>query len=304
MSLFLNRLLGLVCLLLYCAGASAQDASYALVSDGRIQIGIPDVLAEAKTQIPSEERSNVLANPQQVSNLARTLYVRRLLAARAEAQGLADRPETAAALRRVRETMLAEAMLSQAVAAKLPDDASIEAQARANYQARPKDFERPEQIRVRHILLVMPQGDEALAAAVEKKAQDLMAQLRAGADFAKLAAEHSQDPASARRGGDLGFFGRRDMVGDFSQAAFALQNPGELAGPVRTRFGYHLLQFMDRKPAGMRSFEEVRGQLMDQIRAKLANEAQTDLMRAFMAEGKLNEEAIQAFVGEQQGAKP
>lgn len=96
-----------------------------------------------------------------------------------------------------------------------------------------------DQVRVSHILVSVGSPDEEPAA--RAKAQNLLQQLRSGADFAQLAREHSEDPVSAAAGGDLGFFGRDKMMPEFEKAAFALK-PGELSDLVITPFGYHIIR--------------------------------------------------------------
>ena len=96
-----------------------------------------------------------------------------------------------------------------------------------------------DQVRVRHILVSVGSPDEEPAA--RAKAQNLLQQLRSGADFAQLAREYSEDPVSAAAGGDLGFFGRDKMMPEFEKAAFALK-PGELSDLVITPFGYHIIR--------------------------------------------------------------
>ncbi len=118
---------------------------------------------------------------------------------------------------------------------------------RSLYEANKHRFERPEQVRARHILLRLP-SDSTDAVEVEQRIQALLAEIRAGADFAEMAQRHSQD-TNAGEGGDLGYFERGRMVPPFEEAAFAL-SPGEIGGPVRTEFGWHLIKVEDRRPAG------------------------------------------------------
>lgn len=89
-------------------------------------------------------------------------------------------------------------------------------------------------------------ADEANA---EEEIRDLLAEVRAGGEFASLARSHSDDPGSAERGGDLGFFGRGRMVKPFEEAAFALE-PGAVSEPVRSQFGWHILKVEERKGEG------------------------------------------------------
>lgn len=122
-------------------------------------------------------------------------------------------------------------------------------------------FSTPEQIRASHILFKLEGKDEA---AVRKTAEAVLAKARAGADFAQLAKQYSEDEASRAKGGDLDFFGRGRMVPEFEDAAFALQ-AGQVSDLVKTQFGWHIIKVTDRRPATVRPLEEVRQQIVDQI---------------------------------------
>jgi len=99
-------------------------------------------------------------------------------------------------------------------------------------------------VRISHILMsVQPNPDAAEQA--RKKAEELLARLRKGEDFATLARNYSQDPGSAKNGGDLGTLERGDLVREFEEVAFALE-PGEISGVVRTQFGFHIIQLIEK----------------------------------------------------------
>lgn len=95
-------------------------------------------------------------------------------------------------------------------------------------------------------------SEETVTGAAKKKADDLYAQLKKGANFAKLAKANSQDTASAANGGDLGFFGKGKMVPDFEKAAFALK-VGEISKPIRTVYGYHIIKVTAKKGSQIRA---------------------------------------------------
>ncbi len=96
-------------------------------------------------------------------------------------------------------------------------------------------------------ILIIPKPGPAQETAAQAKVREAMAQLRAGKKFAAVAAKFSQDPGSAAKGGDLGWFGQGQMVPEFETAAFALK-PGETTRqPVRSRFGYHIIKLLERK---------------------------------------------------------
>ena len=148
-----------------------------------------------------------------------------------------------------------------------PDSVKVPDQdIRKQYDAHLDDYKQEEQVRARH-LLISPdpaRGAKADAMALQR-ADSLVKALRGGADFADLARRFSQDPGSASNGGDLGFFTRERMVKEFSDTSFALP-VGGLSQPVKTRFGYHIIKVDEKKPAGVRPFEEVR----NEIRLRLA----------------------------------
>ena len=117
---------------------------------------------------------------------------------------------------------------------------------RAYYTEHQEEYAQPEQVRARHILVE-----------TEAQAQAAMARLRGGEDFAKVAREISTDKGSGANGGDLGWFGRGRMVPPFEQAAFGAPL-GEVVGPVKSDFGYHLIQVQERRAAVTSGFEEVK----------------------------------------------
>ena len=102
----------------------------------------------------------------------------------------------------------------------------------------------------------------------EEKANELLAAIEGGADFHELASGNSKCP-SGSRGGDLGDFGRGQMVPEFEQAAFAL-NIGEISGVVKTQFGYHLIKLLDKKDVV--PFTDVKGQIQQYLTSKKQNE--------------------------------
>jgi peptidyl-prolyl cis-trans isomerase D len=126
--------------------------------------------------------------------------------------------------------------------------------------------ETPERRKASHILVESGSDD----AAAKKKAEDLVARARAGEDFARLARENSDDPGSRAAGGDLGWATREAYVKEFSDALFAMKDKGEIVGPVRTQFGYHVIRLDDVDTPHVRSFEEMRGELEPEYRREQA----------------------------------
>jgi peptidyl-prolyl cis-trans isomerase D len=158
-----------------------------------------------------------------------------------------------------------QAKLEQAMT--IPD-----ADLHATYSASMDNFRIPERVKARHILI---KADEKASAAEKKqalaKAEDILKQLKAGADFTQLAQKNSDDTSNAPKGGDLGFFVRGQMVPEFDTAAFALK-PGQLSGIVTTKFGYHILRVDEREAARVKPFEEVKEQLATELKKQRVTE--------------------------------
>jgi len=136
-----------------------------------------------------------------------------------------------------------------------------------------EQYTTPEQVRASHILLKTEGKDDA---AVKAKAEALLKQAKAGADFAELAKKNSEDEQNAKSGGDLDYFGRGRMVPEFDQAVFAMQ-PGQISDLVKTQYGYHIIKLVDKKSAATRPLAEVRQQLSDQLSYERAQAQAADL---------------------------
>jgi len=122
-----------------------------------------------------------------------------------------------------------------------------------------------EQVRARHILIAFkPDASFKEKSAARAKAEDLRKKIAAGADFAALAEKNSDDTASAREGGDLGYFGKGQMVESFEKAAFGL-TPGKISPVVESDFGYHIIKVEAKKDAGKLKYEDVKPDLKEYL---------------------------------------
>ncbi|MBW1857440.1 MAG: peptidylprolyl isomerase [Deltaproteobacteria bacterium] len=139
------------------------------------------------------------------------------------------------------------------------------------YELNQESFKNPKKIKARHILLeVSPDASESKETETKERALSLLKRLKDGEDFAALAKKYSQDPA-ASKGGDLGYFTRGQMAKPFEKLAFSLKK-GELGGPVKTQFGWHIIQVDDIKDATIKSFSEVRNQIVTTIKNDISKE--------------------------------
>ncbi len=144
------------------------------------------------------------------------------------------------------------------------------------YESQKLNYMRPERREARHILIEIAQdADEAEVAKAKARIDDLKKQLSDGADFAELAKANSQDSGSAQQGGDLGLFGRKEMDPAFEQVAFSLSE-GEISGPVRSSFGFHLIKLIRIEASQTKSFEEVSEGILHAAQAEQADQIFVD----------------------------
>lgn len=164
----------------------------------------------------------------------------------------------------VRQELASRKYLEQAVPVPEVSDDEIA----AFYQEKPQYFARPEKVRASHILVRVERGaDEKAKAEAKQRAESILADLRKGEDFATLAERYSEDAKARGKGGDLGEFGRGEMVKPFEEKAFSMK-PGEIAGPVETEYGWHIIRLDAHTPAGTQPLAEVK----DRIRKALVGE--------------------------------
>lgn len=155
----------------------------------------------------------------------------------------------------------AQLRLDQIAAQVTPTDAELQ----AAYDKNKDRYNEPEKRHARHILIPAGKDD----AAARKQADDVLAQAQAGKDFGALAKQYSQDPGSADKGGDLGWADKAQFVGPFADALFSMK-PGEIRGPVKTQFGYHIIRLDEIQAGKTKPFESVRGELEAELKRNAA----------------------------------
>lgn len=143
------------------------------------------------------------------------------------------------------------------------------------FEANKASYGQPEQVRASHILV-----------ATEAEANDILKQLKSGADFAKLAKDKSLDTGSKNAGGDLGYFGKGVMVAEFEQAAFSLK-VGELSGPVKSQFGYHIIKVTDHKAAKAATLDEKKAEIKEQLVLQKVSELAATWLTDLKAKAKI-----------------
>jgi peptidyl-prolyl cis-trans isomerase C len=179
-----------------------------------------------------------------------------ILAQAADQHQLANRDDVKQRIEFERHKALMEALLQDAGKAAMTDDAMHKV-----YDEAIKQTPNEEEVRARHILV-----------ATEGEAKDIEAQLKNGADFAAVAKEKSKDPGAAE-GGELGWFTKDQMVPEFAEAAFKLDK-GQISDPIKTQFGWHIVQVEDKRIKPTPTYDQVKGQLQNYI----ARRAQAELV--------------------------
>lgn len=161
-----------------------------------------------------------------------------------------------------------------------------EADAKKFYDQNIDKFKQGDRIRASHILCgVDPKATNAEKMKAKEKAEELLKEIKAGKDFAELARTNSTCP-SKTQGGDLGFFGKGQMVPAFENAAFALK-PGEVSNVVETQFGYHIIKVTEIKEAGFTSFDEVKDKIEGYLKNLKVQKAVNDYVAQLKEKAKI-----------------
>jgi peptidyl-prolyl cis-trans isomerase C len=187
-----------------------------------------------------------------------------LAAKAAEEKKIADQKEFQNRITFIRRKLLMELLLTQEGKAAVTDAAMKKV-----YEEASKQMGGEEEVRARHILV-----------ASEAEAKAVLAEVNKGTDFAELAKQKSKDPGAAAEGGDLGWFGKGQMVPEFAETAFKLDK-GQVSDPVKTQFGWHIIKVEDKRTKPVPEFDKVK----DQIETYVMRKAQAEYI------GKLREGA-------------
>lgn len=161
----------------------------------------------------------------------------------------------------------------------------------AYYDQHRDEYRLPEQVKVSHILIKTPlpaadgKVDDKAVEAARVKAEDVLKQVKAGGDFAKLAEKYSDDPGSAKNGGSLGLIGRGRTVPEFEKAAFSLPK-GQISDLVKSSYGYHIIRVDDKQDAHMKTLEEVKGDIEPILKQQKAQRAAENAANALVKQAR------------------
>ena len=201
-----------------------------------------------------------------------------LIAKAAEAKKIPDSAEFKQRLAFMRNKALMETVLGEESKAAVTEPAL-----RKIYDDATKTMGGQQEVRARHILFrVNDPNDAAASKAAEDKVKNTIERIKKGEDFATLAKALTEDPSGKQDGGDLGYFTRDQMVPEFSEVAFTLEK-GQLSGPIKTQFGWHVLKVEDKRMREPPPFDQVRGE----IERFASRKAQVDLVTKLRASAKV-----------------
>jgi peptidyl-prolyl cis-trans isomerase D len=159
------------------------------------------------------------------------------------------------------------------------------------YNQHRDEFRAPEQVKVSHILIKTPlptpgaKEDEKAVADARAKAEDVLKQLKAGGDFAKLAEKYSDDPGSAKAGGELGWIGRGRTVPEFEKAAFSL-GKGQTSDVVKSSYGFHIIRVEDKQEAHLKTLAEVKSEIEEKVKQEKTAHATEVAANALLSQAR------------------
>jgi len=273
-------------LLVACAKKGEQKASAYVVKVGSVTITQDDVTREMNG-LPAQIQK-MFAGPDGTERFVDELVKKEMLYQEAKKKGFESNPEYQKKLEEFKKLTLISMMLEKEIEGKAK---VTDKDVKDYYEKHKAELTTNNQIKASHILVK-----------TEDEAKKIVDQLKKGGDFAKIAKEKSIDTGSAKNGGDLGFFSRGQMVPEFETAAFSLKE-GEIGGPVKTQFGYHVIKVTGKKEGKVVDFEKVK----DLLTQKVAAEKQKEAFDAYL-EGlkksytvEKNKEAIAAIAGAGKG---
>ena len=261
-------------------GAQPQ-ADPPLVVNGDVALTANDFEAYLE-KVPAKLRTDFRADLERVRKTVDGLWVQRMVAQRARAAGLANDPLVAARIAQAQETVLVEAyMLQIEKDMKFPD---LVPRAREVYRATQDNFKVPGRIHVQHILVDVKcrNRDDAV-----KRAKEIHAEVTSGKEeFTAYAKRFSDDPSKEKNGGDLGLMQQSAFDEQFRTAVAKMAKPGEVSEPIETRFGFHIVRLVKREPDRVKSFDEVKDDLIALEKQKMVDEARTQVVLAVRADPK------------------
>ena len=243
-------------LLFSCAKKGEQKSSAYIAKAGSVTITQEDVKRELKG-LP-EQIQKMFEGPEGAERFVDELVKKEVLFQEAKNKGYENNSEYQQKVEDFKKLTLISILLEKEIEEKAK---ATDKDVKDYYEKHKADITTNNQIKASHILVKS-----------EDEAKKILEQVKKGGDFAKIAKEKSIDTGSAGNGGDLGFFARGQMVPEFEKVAFSLKE-GEVGGPAKTNFGYHIIKVTARKEGKVVEFDKVKDLLTQKVTAEKQKEA-------------------------------
>jgi len=235
------------------AAAPAETKDYTVLKVGGEEIKNSEVLETWKGLFPTGQAQDFNSFDENIrQNVLRGLVSERLIYAEAVKAGYDKDPEVKRRLANLEKQLVMQGFMENKAKTLATDE-----QLKAAYNEKAASSKGQEEVRARHILV-----------SSEDEAKKLYEQIKKGGDFEKIAKEKSADKGSGANGGELGWFTKDRMVPEFADAAYKLKK-GDVSAPVKSEFGWHIIQVEDRRPLQVASFEEMK----ESLKAEVANKS-------------------------------
>ncbi|MBW1938287.1 MAG: peptidylprolyl isomerase [Deltaproteobacteria bacterium] len=263
-----------------CSNTFASDEKENILAQvGSYKLTLEEFEVQIQS-LPPQLQMALLRNPQLKEQFLDRWVDITLIAQEARDKKLDQDPEIQAKIEDIMNAVLAQEFLQREMGDKVKvTDDEIE----TYYNGHKEDFANLESVKARHILLKVPEGvNEKAWKEAESKAKDIKKKLENGKDFAELAKKYSDDPGTKDSGGDLGFFTKGRMVPEFESVAFSLK-PGELSEPVKTNFGYHIIEVQEKKAASIKNLADVQAQIRQALQTEKQQKSQDALIEQLKA---------------------
>jgi peptidyl-prolyl cis-trans isomerase C len=256
------------------SAATDADASRVVASRGGVELLVADVDAKIRS-MPPDLQEGYLTEADRVARLIDSLLLTKQLAHEAERNALDQDPEFRGDLALKRAELLAARQVQHHFAAQADPD--IEALAHERYLASPEQYRRPPKISLRHILISTEQQDDEAARAL---AEEALRRARAGEDFVALVREYDPSPDAAERS-FIGDVDVRRLDRGFAAALRELKDPGDITGPAKSRFGYHVIRLEKVEVFDVPPFEQLREEIGKGLMAEARTAAKNRYLSRF-----------------------
>ncbi|MDO6746798.1 peptidylprolyl isomerase [Gilvimarinus sp. 1_MG-2023] len=267
-----KRVAAIAVILVSPLATAEQDAQgEVILAEGDVTVTVQDIVNYAIVNLKAEQRQEILETDKLLNRVTDAIFLTKLLARQYDGLEKVDGALLEWQSDYYREKLKAEAYRRYTTREAF---AGVDWQqsAKEEYTAYPERYYKADRVSVSHILIKINETPEAALATAEQ----VKAKLQAGEPFADLALEFSGDPSVKQNKGDLGFFEKGKMVPEFEKAAFALAEVGDISDPVKTQFGYHIIQLNEKAKAEQLPFEAVKDEIIAKQKRELLREVNSN----------------------------